>query len=54
MPHALPSTDLWGTKQYCTFFYSQSGGNVITTSSGSQSAANITTSTDPFVIYFKI
>ena len=54
IPHALPSTALWGIKQYCTFFYSHNGGKVIITSSGSQSAANITTSTLPLVIYFNI
>jgi len=43
IPHALPRTDFSGTKQYCTFFSSQSGGKVIITSSGSQSAAKMTT-----------
>lgn len=31
IPQALPKTALCGTKQYCTFFYSQSGGKVIIT-----------------------
>lgn len=54
IPQARPRTALCGIKQYCTFFSSQSGGNVMITSSGSQSAARMTTSTVPLVIYLSI
>lgn len=54
IPQALPSTALWGMKQYWTFFYSHSDGRVMITSGGSQSAARMTTSTEPLVISFRI
>jgi len=44
IPHARPSTALLSTKQYGIFFYSHWAGRVITTSSGSQSAAKMTIS----------
>jgi hypothetical protein len=54
IPQTLPRTALLATKQYCTFFSSQRGGNVIIIYRGSVSAAKMTTSTVPLVIYFNI